>query len=95
MARASSKRPSHLRSWGSILATDSCEKSQRSAESRGFSLGAPRFPSTGKLTGWVRINTVKKVVETHTKNIMIIEHIGIEGTRLSSEIPHTRTDLAS
>jgi hypothetical protein len=24
----------------------------------------------------------------------IIEHIGIEGTRLSSEVPHTRTDLA-
>ena len=34
-------------------------------------------------------------IKTHTKNIMIIEHIGIEGTRLSSEIPHTRTDLAS
>jgi hypothetical protein len=29
------------------------------------------------------------------KNIMIIEHIGIEGTRLSSEIPHTWTDLTS
>ena len=26
---------------GSILATDSCEKSQRSAESRGFFPGAP------------------------------------------------------
>jgi hypothetical protein len=26
---------------------------------------------------------------------MIIEHIGIESTRLSSEIPHTRTNLAS
>jgi hypothetical protein len=25
---------------------------------------------------------------------MIIERIGIEGTRLGSEIPHTRTDLA-
>jgi hypothetical protein len=34
-------------------------------------------------------------IKTHPKNIMIIEHIGIEGTRLSSEIPHTRTDLAS
>jgi hypothetical protein len=27
--------------------------------------------------------------------IMIIEHISIDDTRLSSEIPHTRTDLAS
>jgi hypothetical protein len=36
-------------------------------------------------------------IKTHTQNIMIIEHIGQyrTGTRLSSEIPHTRTDLAS
>ncbi len=28
--------------------------SQHSAESRGFSIWAIRFPPTGKLTGWVR-----------------------------------------
>ena len=45
----------------SILATDLCEKSQstRSAESRGFSPGAPvSSHAQGMLTGWVRINTV-------------------------------------
>ena len=36
---------------------------QRSAESRGFSPGAPcSFLPQGKLTGWVRIDTVKKVL---------------------------------
>ncbi len=34
--------------------------SQHSAESRGFS-PALRFPPTGKLTGWVRINTAREV----------------------------------
>ena len=33
--------------------------SQRSAESRGFSPGAP-VPPTGKLTGWVRISQIGK-----------------------------------
>ena len=36
---------------------------QHSAESRGFSPGALQgFLPQGKLTGWVRINTVKKVI---------------------------------
>ena len=34
--------------------------SQHSAESRGFSPGAP-VPPTRKLTGWVRINTDREV----------------------------------
>ena len=37
--------------------------SQRSVESRGFSPGAPvSSHMQGKLTGWVMINTVKKVI---------------------------------
>ena len=32
---------------------------QRSAESRGFFPGCSGFLPQGKLTGWVRINTVK------------------------------------
>jgi hypothetical protein len=35
---------------------------QRSVESRGFSPGAIRFLPQGKLTGWVRINTVENVI---------------------------------
>jgi hypothetical protein len=43
-------------SVGSILASDSCEKSQRSAESRGFSPGASiGFLPQRKLSGWVMI----------------------------------------
>jgi hypothetical protein len=43
-------------SVGSILASDSCEKSQRSAESRGFSPGASiGFLQQRKLSGWVMI----------------------------------------
>ena len=47
---------------GSILATDSCEKSQSTLcrKSWVFS-GCSGFLPQGKLTGWVRINTVKKV----------------------------------
>ena len=41
--------------------------------------------------GWLYI---KRNIKTQTKNIAIIEHISIEGTRLSSEIPNTQTDLA-
>jgi hypothetical protein len=48
---------------GSILATDSCEKSQSTLwrKSLVFS-GCSGFLPQGKLTGWVRINTVKKVI---------------------------------
>jgi hypothetical protein len=43
--------------------------SQRSAESRGFSPGAPiSFHMQGKLTGWVRINTVRDVIPHCCKN---------------------------
>jgi hypothetical protein len=47
---------------GSILATDSCEKSLSTLcrKSWVFS-GRSGFLPQGKLTGWVRINTVKKV----------------------------------
>ena len=40
---------------------------QRSAESRGF-FRALRFPPTGKLTGWARINTIRKVYLHCCKN---------------------------
>ena len=45
----------------SILATDSCEKSQSTLcrKSLVFS-GCSGFFQKGKLTGWVRINTVEK-----------------------------------
>ena len=58
-----SKRLSPLRSWVRFsLRTHVKRVSQRSAESRGFSPGAPAgFLPQGKLTGWVNINTVKKV----------------------------------
>jgi hypothetical protein len=48
---------------GWILATDSCEKSQSTLcrKSWVFS-GCSSFLPQGKLTGWVRINTVKKVI---------------------------------
>ena len=47
---------------GSILATDSCKRSQSTLcrKSWGFS-GCSGFFSQGKLIGWVRINTVKEV----------------------------------
>jgi hypothetical protein len=41
VARSSEQAPFTSEIVGSILATDSCEKSQRSAESRGFSPSAP------------------------------------------------------
>ena len=47
-------------------------KSQHSAESRGFSPSAfLRFGPTGKLTGWVRINTDRKV-----KSVVKIASLG-------------------
>jgi hypothetical protein len=47
----------------SILATDSCEKSQSTLcrKSWVFS-GCSGFLPQGKLTGWVKINTVRKVI---------------------------------
>jgi hypothetical protein len=55
------------RSWGSTLATDSCEKVEKSQstlcrrKSSVFS-GCSGFLPQGKLTGWVRINIVRKVI---------------------------------
>jgi hypothetical protein len=61
-----SSEPAHFTSEivGYVFATDSCEKScLHSAESCGFSPGAPvSFLPQGKLTGWVRINIVRKVI---------------------------------
>ena len=50
-------------SEGSIFATDSCEKSQSTLcrKSWVFS-GRSGFLPQEKLTGWVKINTVKKVI---------------------------------
>ena len=51
MAQSSGQAPFTSEIVGSILATDSCEKSQsmHSAESRGFSPGAPVSHAQGKL----------------------------------------------
>ena len=48
---------------GSILTTDSCEKSRSTLcrKSWVFS-GCSSFLPQGKLTGWVRINTVRNVI---------------------------------
>ena len=48
---------------GSFLATDSCEKSQSTLcrKSWVFSKNSGFLPQ-GKLTGWVRINIVKKAI---------------------------------
>jgi hypothetical protein len=48
---------------GWILATDSCEKSQSTLFRKSWVFsGCSGFLPQGKLTGWVRINTVKKVI---------------------------------
>jgi hypothetical protein len=47
---------------GSVLATDSCEESVNALPKVVGFLRVLWFPPTGKLTGWVRINTVKKVM---------------------------------
>ena len=48
-----------------------------------------------RMCGISELSLVPLIPMCYMIMIMIIEHIGIEGTRLSSEIPHTRTDLAS
>ena len=48
---------------GSILAMDSCEKSQSTLCRKSWVFSeCSGFLSQGKLTGWVRINTVRKVI---------------------------------
>jgi hypothetical protein len=63
MAQSSEQAPFNSEIVGSILATDSCEKSRSTLcrKSWVFS-GASSFLTQGKLTGWVRINTVKNVI---------------------------------
>ena len=63
VAQSSEQAPFTSEIVGSILATDSCEKSQSTLcrKSWVFS-GRSGFLPQGKLTGWVRINTVKKVI---------------------------------
>jgi hypothetical protein len=52
---------SEIESW--ILATDSCEKSRSTFCRKSWVYsGCSGFLPQGKLTGWVRINTVRKVV---------------------------------
>ena len=48
---------------GSILTTDSCEKSQSTLYRKSWVFsGCSSFLPQGKLTGWVRINTVRNVI---------------------------------
>jgi hypothetical protein len=48
---------------GSILATDSCEKSQSTLCQKSWVFsGCSGFLPQGKLTGWVGINIVRKVI---------------------------------
>jgi hypothetical protein len=62
VAQSSEQAPFTSEIVGSILSTDSCEKSQSTLcrKSWVFS-GYSGFLPQGKLTGWVRINTVRKV----------------------------------
>jgi hypothetical protein len=70
VAQSSKQQPFTSEFVGSILATDSCEKSQSTLcrKSWVFS-GCSGFFPQGKLAAWVRINTVKK------RNITIVVKI--------------------
>ena len=60
---ASEQAPFTSEFVGSILATDSREKSHSTlCRKSWFFSGCSGFLPQGKLTGWVRINTVKKVI---------------------------------
>ena len=63
VAQSSEQAPFTSEIVGSILATDSCEKIQSTLcrKSWVFS-GCSGFLPQGKLTGWVSINRVKKVI---------------------------------
>ena len=58
VAQSSEQAPFTFRFVGSILATDSCEESQSTLCRNSWVFSG--FLPQGKLTGWVRINTVKK-----------------------------------
>jgi hypothetical protein len=63
MAQSSEKAPFTSEFVGLILAMDSCEKSQSSLCRKSWLFsGCSVFFPQGKLTGWIRINTVKKVI---------------------------------
>ena len=63
MAHSSEPAPFTSEFVGSILATDSREKSQSTLCRMSWVLsGCSGFLPQGKLTGWVRINTVRKVI---------------------------------
>ena len=61
MAHASEQAPFTSDIVASIFATDSCEKSQSTLCRKSLVFfGCSGFLPQGKLTGWVRINTVEK-----------------------------------
>jgi hypothetical protein len=64
VAQSSEQTPFTSEFVGSIsLATESCEKSQSTVCRKSWVLSVcSGFLSQEKLTGWVRINTVKKVI---------------------------------
>ena len=63
VAQLSEQAPFTSEIVGSILATDSCEKSQSTLCRKLWVFsGCSGFLPQGKLTGWVRINTAKKVI---------------------------------
>jgi hypothetical protein len=64
VAQASEQAPFISEMVGSILATDSCEKSLSLTLYRKSWVftGCSGFLPQGKLAGWVRINTVRKVI---------------------------------
>ena len=63
MAQSSEQAPFTSEFMSSILATDSCEKSLSTlCQKLWVFSGRSDFLPQGKLTAWVRINTVKKVI---------------------------------
>jgi hypothetical protein len=70
VAQSSEQAPFTSENVGSSLTMDSCEKSQSTLcrKSWVFS-GCSGFLPQRKLTGWVRINTVKKVISQLLKKI--------------------------
>jgi hypothetical protein len=63
VAQSSEQAPFISLMEGLILATDSCEKSQSTLCRKSWVFfGRSGLVPQGKLTGWVRINTVKKII---------------------------------
>jgi hypothetical protein len=74
VAQSTEQAPFTSEIVGSILATDSCEKSQSTfcRKSWVFSECSSLLPQ-GKLTGWVRINTVKKVISLNCSKDKVVK----------------------